>query len=537
MDGHVADAPPTAAAPSTGAHVPPTAAVAKTATAAPPTAAVPQNTGARPTGAVLEGLDAAAAGLLAKARHTLEATRSNEVRPPKDRELCLNGERATELVCWAYLRGDAACSCAGARAHICHRACGGAINAALGGRHICKRASCALWHPEPLQVKAELEEWWSRTRGCKPVWSFADAEGASTARPANTACRGGSRSGSTASASATESAAVGATEGAMGAADGAAVEVSEASERAAADGGGEDDLCRRCTVPYDVQLDRIARHSDESEYVRRFLRAPFLDEWLNDEAIRPLLSMRKCAKEISEAYGAAMQVAQLMSRLPPAHATSADATSDDPTSGFGVGGGAGVAIFDVCCGKGLAGVLLSYLYPHAAIRLFDSNGAMDLAHVAVRPNVSFTQLDLFAAPAVDQLHAAAAATSARHVIAIGTHLCGALSPRLVDIAIRAPIIDALILSPCCLRGALGATVARTAKSGWPGAPDAPYRLLVETLATLCRSQVEANAKGIATSDISEPTKDAVVEVVYDEEVLSPKNAFIVMRKLAVPVAG
>ena len=56
----------------------------------------------------------------------------------------------------------------------------------------------------------------------------------------------------------------------------------------------------------------------------------------------------------------------------------------------------------VCAaGKGLFAVLLSFLLPNATIGLFDANGAMDLRHVAERPQLRFRQIDLFAAEALE----------------------------------------------------------------------------------------------------------------------------------------
>ena len=53
-------------------------------------------------------VDATAAALLATARATLISTRSNETygqRPGEMPEATLDGERATELVCWTFVRG------------------------------------------------------------------------------------------------------------------------------------------------------------------------------------------------------------------------------------------------------------------------------------------------------------------------------------------------------------------------------------------------------------------------------------------------
>ena len=431
-------------------------------------------------------LSAAADGLLEKARFTLQATRSQEnngLRPIQEPERTLDGERATELVCWHYVRGEGECACGGTRAHICQLACGGAINAALGGKHVCKNKKCGKWHPEAAQVRAELDSWWRAARGREPTWSFAAIEAPAGA---NSACKGGSRSSSSSAAASTAA-------GASGAADGAGTAEPEGAAGAPP---------RPCTVPAEVQLERIRRHATASAHIRTFLSEPFLDAWLADEALRPVLSMRKCAKELSEAYGAAGKVIALLR----AHGAAE--------------GGAGVTILDVCCGKGLTALLLSYLLPSATLLLFDANGAMDLAHVAARPQMSFAQLDLFSAEALGVLDAAAAATCARHTVAIGTHLCGALSPRLLDLAIRAQAIHALVLSPCCLRGALGAGVARAAKAAWPGCENGPYHVLVATLAALGQSEAH----------------QASVAVEYDDAVLSPKNAFVVVSKRAPELA-
>ena len=67
-------------------------------------------------------LSAAAKLLLAKAKYTMESTRSNELRearPNQVPEATLNGQKATELVCWFYVRGSGeGCTCAGSKAHI-----------------------------------------------------------------------------------------------------------------------------------------------------------------------------------------------------------------------------------------------------------------------------------------------------------------------------------------------------------------------------------------------------------------------------------
>lgn len=85
-------------------------------------------------------------------------------------------------------------------------------------------------------------------------------------------------------------------------------------------------------------------------------------------------------------------------------------------------------------------MLLSYLMPDAAVILLDANGAMEMGHVARRAALRFVQLDLHAADAVGAITDAVAATRPRLTIAIGVHLCGALCPRLIDLALRLPLV-------------------------------------------------------------------------------------------------
>lgn len=493
--------------------------------------------------------------LITLARSTLVATRSNEAKGLRmlAPELTLDGVRATDLICWDHITGRGGCSCGGAKAHIFEKACGGAINLALGGLHVCRRSSeaCQHVHPPPDEVRAVLGVWWSeRNGGREPIWGVAAPV---TSNRANNAMHGGDRATAT------------------------------ASGEEAAHGG------KPCTVPVEVQLERIAKYETSSAHLRRFLREPFLPTITSNEALRGLLTMRKCAKEVSEAYGAAGQVIDLMGRLRAAGAAGCGAR------------GEGLVVLDVCSGKGLTAVLLSFLLPAARVVLFDSNGAMDLAHVAARRTLAFRQLDLFAADACNALRDAAEAEGARVAIAIGTHLCGALSPRLLDLALRVPSIHGLVLSPCCLRGALGAKIGKAGKMRKLD----PYVILVDTLAALCREQLrqsdsedgrpmaaaaaaavdgeaaaavtaEATAAATATpvppppppsaphaaaagdttaiADATAPAwpsaacepcsgghpSDEAVRVVWDAEVLSPRNAFIVATmppRVAVGPAG
>ena len=104
---------------------------------------------------------------------------------------------------------------------------------------------------------------------------------------------------------------------------------------------------------------------------------------------------------------------------------------------------------------------------------------------------------------------------------------------------RADAISALVLSPCCLRGALGAKIGKWAKAQRQD----PYRLLVAVLAALARdspfaalsaapaAELASQLRQAGSGDEAEAAPAAIAaDVVYDEAVLSPKNAFVVVVK-------
>ena len=156
--------------------------------------------------------------------------------------------------------------------------------------------------------------------------------------------------------------------------------------------------------------------------------------------------------------------------------------------------GDGVLILDLCSGRGVTGTLMALEWPAAQVHMIDleKTGVVTCVQEAVSalPNLSYHVHDLFAsdlAPRIEALisamqtrRATAAAsreatdlsgetseysptrpteanqrTAAITTILIGTHLCGTLSPRLIELYLTIPGADAMILSPCCLKGALG----------------------------------------------------------------------------------
>jgi hypothetical protein len=254
---------------------------------------------------------------------------------------------------------------------------------------------------------------------------------------------------------------------------------------------------QHCTVPVEIIRMRLLRFVDLSPYLQRFMEEPFLEEMLNDDRLRQLLSMRKAHKEITEAYAIANKVLAIAKQLAGVTGSEFESTT-----------GKGFVVLDVCSGRGVSAVLMSFFLPDARIIMLDADGGMDLSHVSARPNLSFVPFDLFSGDAPSTI---TGLVGGDRCIAYGVHLCGALSPRLATLSCRLSCIEALVLCPCCLRGSLGRAVQKeAAKRG--GGHAIHYPVLVETMADLCRQEF------------------LNLEVVFDASVLSPKNGFITLIK-------
>ena len=304
-----------------------------------------------------------------------------------------------------------------------------------------------------------------------------------------------------------------------------------------------------------------------------------------------LLSQKNAHKEITEAYGARFKIAETILGISRGDTggnvgTTLTCTGDgrigDGKGSFGDPGntaeratGAGLTIFDACSGRGVVGALLSFFFPLAQIVLMDANGDMNLAHVASRSNVTFKHVDLFGDSAVvaikeqveservmdDEARETDEGTieetdegtrwndnefltrdtnkndkpKPRIRVLLGVHLCGALSPRLVDLAFGVPEIDGLVLCPCCIKGGLGGACRSVARER--NVP--PYVVLCETLRALCEGEVEKRYESLA-GDICHPTtepssdhpsvpnnhKPKRVTARADPNVDSPVNCFI-----------
>ena len=252
---------------------------------------------------------------------------------------------------------------------------------------------------------------------------------------------------------------------------------------------------------------------------------------------------------MTEAYGTYERVRELLPRLDPTWShlkpeTVVETVVRTP--------GPGPVIFDACSGRGVTAALLSFWFPDATIVMMDSNGAMDLSHVRALPNrnVVFRHVDLYGASVVEVIRKETAGNGnysdggkglqkrRRTAVLVGTHLCGALSPRLIDLCFGLDEVDGMVLCPCCIKGQLGGDCMRAAKKRGVSA----YVVLCETFARLCEREVGLEGAGtreeVGVGEVGfDPGTVGSVSVRADPGVCSPVNCFITVAKGAGGACG
>lgn len=512
----------------------------------------------------------------------------------------LGGVVATDLICWDHYFGRACVApgdgddpkvpgsnpkvpgsipTAAAPCGLCHRlgdvatVCSGRIREALGqlrvgkavrrGRSACRWGDgCVKAHPTDDEVRATLFEWYvANVKGAgakEPEWSVTGA-GAARFRAKDDDGRAAATSGTGPIGEKTN-----------GGKDAETTNDETVETVETLSNLSEDRLLEETPERREREIDRIRtrfhRKSAESPYLARFLREPFFEVLLADPRTRRLLSHKKAHKEVTEAYGTYERVRELLPRLGPTCVV--DRTNGSREIPRETKSHIGPVIFDACSGKGVTACLLSFWFPTAKIVMMDSNGAMDLSHVRALPNrnVVFRHVDLYGASVVEvirketnavfgdafgekkrtDLHTAGDAAGdekretrkKRVAILAGTHLCGALSPRLIDLCFGLDEVDGMILCPCCIKGQLGGDCMRAAKTRGVSA----YVVLCETFARLCEREVGLPSVG-TTKEVGvgavgfDPGTVGSVSVRADPGVCSPVNCFITVAKGAGGACG
>ena len=512
----------------------------------------------------------------------------------------LGGVVATDLICWDHYFGRACGglgddpkevpgsipTAAGPPCGLCHdlgdvtTVCSGRIREALGqlkvgkavrrGRSFCRWGDgCTKRHPSDEHVRSTLFEWYKANKANdangEPEWSVTgagaarfrakddDGRASATSRMENVGEKNDEKKPTF------ETTAVG----------DRARETLSTEETLSED---EDPaLAEETPERRERAIERIRarfhRKSAESPYLSRFINEPFFDVLVADPRTRRLLSHKKSHKEVTEAYGTYERVRELLPRLDPTWShlkpeTVVETVVRTP--------GPGPVIFDACSGRGVTAALLSFWFPDATIVMMDSNGAMDLSHVRALPNrnVVFRHVDLYGASVVEVIRKETAGNGnysdggkglqkrRRTAVLVGTHLCGALSPRLIDLCFGLDEVDGMVLCPCCIKGQLGGDCMRAAKKRGVSA----YVVLCETFARLCEREVGLEGAGtreevgvgevgfdpgtvgsVSVRGVGEvgfdPGTVGSVSVRADPGVCSPVNCFITVAKGAGGACG
>ena len=243
-----------------------------------------------------------------------------------------------------------------------------------------------------------------------------------------------------------------------------------------------------------------ARHK-ENRHLMALVDEPWFEAMLQSPGCGKLWcgSRRRLLKELSESYALLVRMQHMRGGRSQC------------------GSGEGTVLFDVCSGKGFTALMLSHAFPAARVVMIDSDPVMNMSHTRRLPNVEFKRLDLFSTQCIDIIQQAA--QGATWACAFGMHLCGALSPRLISIFGAIPELDGLVLSPCCLKGFLGKQCQLRAKQQRKD----PYDILCRELLVIAREMVGGTRRGTEQ-------QGEVAELLFDTEVLSAKNGFLLCAR-------
>lgn len=284
------------------------------------------------------------------------------------------------------------------------------------------------------------------------------------------------------------------------------------------------------------------RSVKSNRFLARFAAAPYLPRLLTEPAFSMMLNRtsRAMRKELIEAY---VMVEALESLLP-----LGSSHGDGAALPVAEGDTAACAVVDLCSGKGFLSLILALEYPSLPVIMVDSNqsesyppshasphacaqawrrgppvcakcigltptellltcvraAGIKAEHVEAISNLSFLRADITAADFPATLAAALDAAAATTVsaastagqvtaqfpprcVAVGMHLCGLLSPCAIALFAATPLLQSLILVPCCLDKRVdGALKFEARQQGID-----PYEAKVRQLSAMLRDRASA----------------------------------------------
>jgi hypothetical protein len=201
-------------------------------------------------------------------------------------------------------------------------------------------------------------------------------------------------------------------------------------------------------------------------------------------------------------------------------------------------------VIDLCCGKSLTACYISLLYPEFVVTPIDCISPHALPHFP--STTQFQRLDLYDAD-FERVIGAHIQSVGLPVCVLGMHLCGDLSMVAVHMLHNIPLVQDLLLCPCCLPN----QHLDTSEAVWyaDGESSVQYSRWVDHLALQMAQHVQEDGVGGGDGMGGEDGMDAAagdsaggvsaegiaqyaVQVHYEEHVLSERRAIIHGQKVA-----
>lgn len=225
----------------------------------------------------------------------------------------------------------------------------------------------------------------------------------------------------------------------------------------------------------------LAIRNDEpyNSYLLSFAKSNFIDiisELVEtNNSIKKLMNHRSLKKEITEAYGAIQLIENVLvksieiSKFEFLEARSILDSTLVNTESIDIHEFSNckalqerLVFFDICSGKGILSFLLASMFPLSKIHMIDFNSKIKADHLRDNhcKNINYMHMDIFQESFYEFMtgETLKLVNQGYIPIAIGLHLCGNLSTRLVNL-FSTTNLSIAIISPCCLPPRSKSTVA------------------------------------------------------------------------------
>lgn len=206
-----------------------------------------------------------------------------------------------------------------------------------------------------------------------------------------------------------------------------------------------------------------AEHANEINTV--YISHKYLDEFMSHakgESYRKLCgieyhgvsNMHKLRKELSESYSILHAVQECWLKSKERNQVKVTLDDKDPVSFEDI------YLIDLCSGKSLTAALCAVLFPAHSnnhnnnhVLAVDKLPSQKVPHFMQDANINYLTRDIMSPEFLKELEEEVhhqSQVEGRTVILVGMHLCGNLSERAIEFFHKISLIEAIIISPCCL---------------------------------------------------------------------------------------